>query len=225
VNGTTYWGGRTFVRGQGPTLLANHGQQRTVSAEVADGGATLSSQVRWTDEAGGDQLVEQRRLTATLLPEVDAWALGWSSRLRAGASDVVIGSPATGGRPGAGYGGIFWRLPFADETSVLTTDADAEPRAHGSRSPWIAIARRTGEAWTTLLLVQPGDVDPWFVRVTDYVGAGPALAWDSTRRIEAGTSLDVELVAAVADRRLDAADAADLAEFAVARLRAARSAS
>lgn len=225
VNGTTYWGGRTFVRGQGPTLLANHGQQRTVSAEVADGGATLSSQVRWTDEGGGDQLVEERRLTATLLPEVDAWALGWSSRLRAGASDVVIGSPATGGRPGAGYGGLFWRLPFADETAVLTTDADAEPRAHGSRSPWIAIARRTGEAWTTLLLVQPGDVDPWFVRVTDYVGAGPALAWDSTRRIEAGTSLDVELVAVVADRRLDAADAADLSEFAVARLRAARSAS
>lgn len=220
VNGTTYWGGRTFVRGQGPTLLANHGRQHTVSAAVVEGGATLSSQVRWADEHGWDQLVEQRRLTGLLLPEVEAWALGWSSRLRAGDSDVVIGSPATSGRPGAGYGGLFWRLPFADESSVLTADADSEVRAHGSRSPWIAVERRTGDAWTTLLLVQPGDVDPWFVRVTDYVGAGPALAWDAPRRIAAGTSLDVELVAAVADRRLDAADAADLAEFAVARLRA-----
>lgn len=223
VNGTTYWGGRTFVRGQGPTLLSNHGTQRTVSAEVTDGGATLASQVRWTDERGADQLAERRRLTGVLLPEVDAWAVGWSSRLHAEDSDVVIASPATSGRPGAGYGGLFWRLPFADESLVLTADADSEARAHGSRSPWVAVARRTGDAWTTLLLVQPGDVDPWFVRVADYVGVGPALAWDTTRRIDAGTSLGVELVAAVTDRRLDAADAADLAEFAVARVRAAGS--
>ena len=26
VNGTSHWGGRTYVRGQGPTLLTNHGQ-------------------------------------------------------------------------------------------------------------------------------------------------------------------------------------------------------
>jgi len=225
VNGTTYWGGRTFVRGQGPTLLSNHGRQRTISAEVVDGGATLSSQVRWTDERGRDQLVERRRVTAALLLEVEAWALGWSSSLHAHDSDVVIGSPATSGRPGAGYGGLFWRLPSAAESSVLTADSDSETQAHGSRSPWIAIVRRHGDAWTTLLLAQPGHVDPWFVRVADYVGAGPSLAWDRTRRIEAGASLDVELVAAVADRRLAAADAANLAEFAVARVRTAGSAS
>jgi LacI family transcriptional regulator len=220
VNGTTYWGGRTFVRGQGPTLLSNQGRQRTVSAEVVDDGATLSSQVSWTDERGRDQLVEHRRVTGLLLPEVEAWALGWSSRLRAHDSDVTIGSPATSGRPGAGYGGLFWRLPFADETSVLTADGASEARAHGSRSPWIAVVRRHGDAWTTLLLVQPGRVDPWFARVADYVGAGPALAWDTPRRIEAGSSLDVELVAAVVDRRLDATDATDLANFAAARLAA-----
>ncbi|MEU4362776.1 DUF6807 family protein [Promicromonospora sp. NPDC023987] len=223
VNSTTYWGGRTFVRGQGPTLLSNQGRQHTSSAEVVGGGATLSSQVRWTDERGRDQLAERRRLTGLLLPEVDAWALGWWSRLHAPDSDVVIGSPATSGRPGAGYGGLFWRLPFADEATVLTTDADSEAQAHGSRSPWIAVVRRHGDAWTTLLLVQPGEVDPWFVRVADYVGAGPALAWDATRRITAGSSLDVELVAVVVDRRLDAADAADLTDFAVARVRTAAS--
>ncbi|MEU4387737.1 DUF6807 family protein [Promicromonospora sp. NPDC023805] len=220
VNGTTYWGGRTFVRGQGPTLLSNHGRQRTVAAEVVNGGATLAGEVSWTDERGREQLVERRRLTGVLLPELGAWALGWSSGLRAADSDVVIASPATSGRPGAGYGGLFWRLPFADESFVLTADADSEARAHGSRSPWIAVVRRTGDAWTTLLLVQPGEVDPWFVRVTDYVGAGPALAWDATRRIEAGKTFDVDLVAAVADRRLSAVDAADLAEFAVARVHA-----
>ncbi len=221
VDGTTYWGGRTFVRDQGPTLLPNHGRQRVVAAEVVDHGATLAHEVRWTDERGRDQLVERRRLSGVVLPEVDAWALGWSGRLGALGSDVVIGSPATNGRPGAGYGGLFWRLPFADETVVLAADAEAEDGAHGSRSPWLAIGRRTGDAWSTLLLVQPGEVDPWFVRVADYVGAGPALAWDATRRIEAGGSLGLELVAVVADRRLDVRDAGDLADFAVRRLRTA----
>ena len=27
VNGTNYWGGRTFLRDEGPTLLPNHGRQ------------------------------------------------------------------------------------------------------------------------------------------------------------------------------------------------------
>jgi LacI family transcriptional regulator len=219
VNGTTYWGGRTFVRGQGPTLLSNHGRQHVVAAAVQDGGATLSHEVRWTDEHGTDQLLEERRLTGLVLGEVEAWALGWSGRLQAGGTDVVIASPATNGRPGAGYGGLFWRLPFADETTTLTADGTGD--AHGSRSPWLSIARRTGDAWTTLLLVQPGEVDPWFVRVADYVGAGPALAWETTRTIGAGSSHGVELVAVVVDRRLGADETADLAEFAVARLRAA----
>ncbi|WP_277209411.1 DUF6807 family protein [Isoptericola croceus] len=222
VNGTTYWGGRTFVRGQGATLLSNHGHQHIVSATVADEGATLSHEVRWTDEHGTDQLLEERRLTGLVLGEVEAWALGWSGRLQAGATDVVIASPATNGRLGAGYGGLFWRLPFADETVTLSADGSGE--AHGSRSPWLTIARRTGDAWTTLLLVQPGDVDPWFVRATDYIGVGPALAWETPRTVKAGASHLVEVVAVVVDRQLGADDATDLADFSVARVRAVRSA-
>jgi LacI family transcriptional regulator len=218
VNGTTYWGGRTFVRGEGPTLLPNHGRQRIVAASVQDQGATLSHEVRWTDERGTDQLLEERRLTGVVLGEVEAWALRWSGRLQAGGTDVVIASPATNGRAGAGYGGLFWRLPFADETTVLTAEGAGE--AHGSRSPWLAIARRARRAWTTLLLVQSGEVNPWFVRVADYVGAGPALAWETTRTIPAGSSLPLALTAVVVDRRLGPEDAADLADFALARLRA-----
>ncbi|WP_182113703.1 MULTISPECIES: DUF6807 family protein [unclassified Actinotalea] len=219
VNGTTYWGGRTFVRGQGPTLLSNHGRQRIVAASVRHDRATLAHDVRWTDEHGTDQLLEERWITGLVLGDVGAWALGWSGRLHARDADVVIASPATSGRPGAGYGGLFWRLPPAAETTTLTADGTGD--AHGSRSPWLAIARYTGDAWSTLLLVQPGEVHPWFVRVADYVGAGPALAPDALRTIGAGTSHHVELVAVVLDRRLGADDAADLAQFAVARVRAA----
>ncbi|HET6989322.1 MAG TPA: substrate-binding domain-containing protein, partial [Kribbella sp.] len=51
VNGTSHWGGRTFVRDQGPTLLTNHGQQRSRDVTV-DGDHTLSDDLTWYDEQG-----------------------------------------------------------------------------------------------------------------------------------------------------------------------------
>ncbi|MFB7799608.1 DUF6807 family protein [Isoptericola sp. NPDC056134] len=221
VDGTSHWGGRTYVRDQGPTLLANHGRQEAGRTEVTDDGATLTQQVRWLDERGGVQLTEERRLTAVVLPEVDAWALGWHGSLLAGDADLEIGSPATNGRPGAGYGGWFWRLPSGDEAFALSPDRGGD--VHGSRSPWVAVVRRTGPAWTTLVLAQAsGEPDPWFARVGDYVGLGPALAWDTVRTVRAGSSLEVDVVAAVVDRRLDITGAGDVADLAVGRVGAAR---
>ena len=219
VDGTSHWGGRTFVRGQGSTLLANHGRQVVTSARVTGDGTTLAASVRWLDPHGRGQLTEDRRLSAALLPEVDAWALGWHSDLRPGGAGVTIGSPATNGRPGAGYGGLFWRLPSAHEAHPLAPGTRDERDVHGLRTPWVAVTRRTGEQWATLLLVQTTDrPDPWFVRVSDYVGLGPAIAWEEVRRVPAGATLEVGVVAVVVDRRLDEADAADVAELAVARL-------
>ncbi|SKC45577.1 DUF6807 family protein [Krasilnikoviella flava] len=221
VDGTSHWGGRTYVRDQGPTLLANHGRQEVARTEVTDGGSTLSQGLRWLDERGGVQLTEERRLTAVVLPEVDAWALGWHGSLHAGDADVEIGSPATNGRPGAGYGGWFWRLPSGDEAVALSPDRGGD--VHGSRNPWVAVVRRSGSAWTTLVLAQvSGEPDPWFARVGDYVGLGPALAWDAVRKVPAGSSLEVDVVAAVVDRRLDIVGAGDVADLAVARVGAAR---
>ncbi|MGW8567401.1 DUF6807 family protein [Isoptericola sp. NPDC055881] len=229
VNGTSHWGGRTYVRGQGPTLLANHGRQEVTATVVTDDGTTLEQRLRWLDAGGGVQLTERRRLAAAVLPGADAWALGWHSTLRAGDTDLEIGSPATHGRPGAGYGGWFWRLPTGDEARVVTPDGTD---VHGSRHPWVAVARRTGETWSTLVLVPRNDdasdpasdqapdqaPDPWFARVGDYVGLGPALAWDAVRRVPAGTELVVHVVAAVVDRRLDADDAQVVADLAVSRV-------
>lgn len=72
-----------------------------------------------------------------IIPEAEAWALGWHGRLTA-AVKSTISSPALRGRPGAGYGGLFCRLIPADSAEVLTAAADTEAGAHGSRSPWLA---------------------------------------------------------------------------------------
>ncbi|WP_345710871.1 PmoA family protein, partial [Kineococcus glutinatus] len=228
VDGTSHWGGRTYVPGQGPTLLSNHGRQTAVDQRVADEGATLASDVVWTDEHGRLQLQEERALTAVVVPDEGAWVLGWRSALTA-PRGATLSSPAVHGRAGAGYGGPFWRLPPADEVRVATAQGSSESEAHGSRSPWLVVNRRSGGSWSSLLLVQGTAPDlqaaqllPWFVRATDYVGVGPALAWAEPLLLPAGERLDVALTAVVLDRWVDAADADGLARSALARLAAAR---
>ncbi|WP_460405093.1 DUF6807 family protein [Actinophytocola sediminis] len=223
VDGTSYWGGRTFLPGQGPTLLGNHGRQVSTGIDIDASGARLRESLTWADQHDRQQLVEERELTGVILAEAEAWALGWHSRLTA-STGATISSPALKGRPGAGYGGVFWRLVSADSTEVLAADAVAGPLAHGSHSPWVAFGGRYGREWTSVVLVQDTAAEPlpWFVRVADYVGAGPSLAWDAPCVIDAGESLDTGLVALVVDRRLTAEDASDLACLALARVATAR---
>lgn len=223
VDGTSYWGGRTFLPGQGPTLLRNHGRQISTGVDIDEHGAGLRESITWADQHDRQQLLEHRDLTGVIIPEAEAWALGWHSRLTAPAG-ATISSPALKGRPGAGYGGIFFRLVFADSTEVLTADADSESGAHGSRSRWLAFGGRHGGEWTSVVLAQDGDVEPrpWFVRVADYVGAGPSLAWDTPCVIGAGEDLDIGLVALVVDRRVSTQDASDLADLALARIATTR---
>jgi LacI family transcriptional regulator len=229
VNGTSHWGGRTFIRDEGPTLLQNHGRQVSGGMRVAGGDATgtnldeggswLVGDVNWYDHQGTAQLREDRMMGGVLLPEADAWALFWHSLLHADHGTLKFDSPATNGRPGAGYGGLFWRLPMAEETIVLTDSGTGEDNAHGSSSPWLAFAQRRADVWTTLVLAQAtGAARPWFIRATEYVGAGPALAWDQPLTVSAGETLELDLTAVLVDRQLDQQDAADLADLAASRM-------
>lgn len=226
VNGTSHWGGRTFVRDEGPTLLQNHGRQVSGGLRAVDGNATeveaggqwLVDDVQWFDQHGAPQLREDRVIGGVLLPQVEAWALRWHSLLHADYGDLAFDSPATAGRPGAGYGGLFWRLPMAEETIVLAESGTGEDSAHGSSSPWLALAQRRADVWTTLVLAQAESAPrPWFVRATEYVGAGPALAWDRPLTVSSGGTLELDLTAVLIDRRLDQREAADLADLARSR--------
>jgi LacI family transcriptional regulator len=204
VDGTTYWGGRTYVEGRGSTLLANHGVQESLEESLDRSGHELSSRVRWSAHDGRDLLHEERSLGSFLLPGPRGWGLRWRSRLRSGTgAAVTFTSPANKGRLGAGYGGLFWRLPNADEVRVLVEGGRGEAMAHGSLSPFVIVQRRHGNAWSSLLMVQDeeaqGRIDPWFVRASDYLGVGTSLAWDSPRRLEPDAQLDVVVRVAVLD--------------------------
>ncbi|UOE43988.1 DUF6807 family protein [Agromyces larvae] len=213
VNGTSYWGGRTYVQGIGSIMLENQGRQRR--DEIAIDGEALTERLTWLDERGEAQLSEVRTLHGRPLRAAgtDAWALGWRSRLTANFGALAFGSPATNGREGAGYGGVFWRFPRWDAT-VLTRDGEGEDAAHGSRSPWLAVVDAGREV--TVLLVQPadGEVLPWFARVAEYLGVGPAVAWDAVRTLPEGGRLALGLDAVLVDRAI--ADAAVLEALAAA---------
>ena len=207
VDGTSYWGGSTYVRGTGSTILANHGQQHRL-APLAAGGDMFTEQLEWRDPAGRPQLREERTISWSTVDD-STWALDWQSVLHAEHGPVTFGSPATNGKPGGFYGGLFWRTPFAgNDVSAVVAEGAGESVAHGSVSPWLALTTST----RSIVLRQHGEVVPWFVRTASYVGAGPALAVDERRTVAPGIPLVLRLTVAITDRpALSIADAATIA--------------
>ncbi|WP_308009956.1 DUF6807 family protein [Isoptericola luteus] len=214
VNGTSHWGGRTYVADVGPTLLPNHGRQVSTGVSVDPlAPHLLVDSLEWRDEHGEPQLDERRRIGARLLD--DGWVLEWRTTLHATGGPLEIRSPATNGRPGAAYGGVFWRLPKAERTTVLSAGGPGEEHAHGSTSPWVAFVQlhrdRDGDRETTTLLTQTSPARHWFLRAAEYPGACPALVWDTPLLVPAGGTVETGVVAALLDRALDQDEAAELA--------------
>ncbi|MEU4443866.1 DUF6807 family protein [Actinosynnema sp. NPDC050801] len=170
VNGVNLWGGRNYVPGEG-----------YVPGELGRVEETGPGRLAWCDSAGTVLLREHRRVRRR--PVTGGWELEWTSVLTA-EDDVVLHSPGSKGREGAGYGGWFWRLPDLDPLSVrvYTPDGVGEEEVNGRSAPWLAVvvgdpARTTNRRpWTAVV---SGPTDPWFVRVRQYVGIGSALAWDA----------------------------------------------
>ncbi|MFD1833239.1 PmoA family protein [Streptomyces desertarenae] len=201
VSGTNFWGGRTFVRGRGPTELDNHGVQRHLRwSRLAEDGFT--EEIAWLRD--GRTLLAERRTVAARELDGTCWALDLTTELTNTCDEELsVGSPATNGRPGAGYGGFFWRPPIGPRPpEVFTADAEGEEAVHGSAAPWLAMA---SDAWT---LVFAGGTartrrDPWFVRAAEYPGVGSALAWERRLPLPPGQPVVRRVVTAVADGRLD----------------------
>ncbi|MFC9699162.1 PmoA family protein [Streptomyces sp. NPDC056943] len=214
VGGRNFWGGRTFVRDRGSVELDNHGVQRHDGFKLCDPDGFVEELTWW---AGGERLLREHRTVAANALTDTAWALDLTFSLaNVSGRDLSIGSPATNGRPGAAYGGFFWRAPKeATAPVVLAADADGEEAVHGARSEWVALA---GEGWTLVFAgaTETTRRDPWFVRAAEYPGVGSSLAHDGPLPVPAGETFVRRVVTVVADGRLDRAGAAALVRKAVA---------
>lgn len=213
VEGFNFWGGRTYVRDQGPTELDNHGAQRHSSFQLRDPDGFVE-ELRWI-AAGAELLRERRTVAATELTDT-AWALDFTFSLTNVTSDPVsIGSPATNGRPGAAYGGFFWRARKEDRApDVFTASTEGESAVHTHRADWLALV---GSTWTLVFAgaTEQTRRDPWFVRTGEYPGVGSSLAYDERVPIAAGDTLVRRVVTVVADGRLERDGAAALIRKAV----------
>ncbi|WP_211234762.1 PmoA family protein [Glycomyces arizonensis] len=218
IDGCNFWGGRTFIAGHGPAWLDDHGvqrHQRWLSLSDTD----LAHTVRWVDANRSILLRERRSITCRPVNR-DAWALRVRTRLtNATQRSLPIRSPASLGRPGAGYGGFFWRGPAATgPVRVFSQDGTGVRSVHGKTADWVAVGALDSESrdWTMVFL--PGNretaQDRWFVRARDYLGVGSSLSWDRPLVLDPGKSINRNVIAVVADGALTADEAAALADAA-----------
>ncbi|MFE7813891.1 PmoA family protein [Streptomyces sp. NPDC057433] len=213
VEGNNFWGGRTYVRDRGPTELDNHGSQRHSGFQLRDPDGFVE-ELRWI-AAPGELLRERRTVAATELTDT-AWALDFTFSLTNVTTDPLsVGSPATNGRPGAAYGGFFWRARKEEtEPDVFTASAQGAETAHGRPADWLALA---GADWTLVFAGATAATrrDPWFVRTAEYPGVGSSLAHDARLPVPPGETVVRRVVTVVADGRLGRDAAAALVRKAV----------
>jgi hypothetical protein len=193
--------------------MPNHGAQHHTDWIIRTS-TTLVHDLRWTGSDGVDLLHERRRIAAQPIGD-RAWALDFTFELtNMTPGPLTIASPATNGRPGAGYGGFFWRARRgARRIHVLGPDRSGERHLHGQRTPWLALTGNNGAPWT-LIFVAVGPqahTDPWFVRSRDYAGVGSALAWARPLVVPQGAGIRRRIITVVADGRLRSRQIAGIA--------------
>jgi predicted dehydrogenase len=215
VNGTHFWGGGTYVHGQGYVLLDNHGVISGEPPDLTD--HAFTHELQWIGHDGSVQLREQRLISWAAMNE-RAWRLSFDTSFRADVG-AEINSPGSKGRSGGGYGGFFWRFPACDSVEVFTAQARGEDEVHGSVAPWVAwsadFTAGPGISGPATIIVAAPDAaeagEPWFVRVGGYPGLGSALAWERPAILPAGAQLRRRFDVAIADGRLTEAEASALA--------------
>lgn len=228
VNGTNFWGGRTYTRDAARYVWRrDHGRIRTVSNEFSADSSAVISLLEWVDRHGAVILDEQRTVrTEAFADEAtgrDGWILDFEFSLTARSEPVYLGSPGSNGRDRGGYGGFFWRMPQVGNAHIYTHQARGEDQAHGSVSDWLAFSAdfsahsvglpelASGHGEATLLFCSQ-DADPWFVRCAGYPGIGSSLAWDAAVLTEPGRPVSRRVRVLVLDGILAETDSKILAE-------------
>lgn len=216
VNGTHFWGGGSYVHGQGYVLLDHHGVIVGEPPQLEEEDA-FTQKLSWIGHDGSVALHEQRSIGWTAIDR-QSWRLIFESQLRAEAG-AELNTPGSKGRVGGGYGGFFWRFPACRNVEVFTAEARGEDEVHGSVAPWVAwsadfVAGPDVSGPATIVIAAPDSStarEPWFVRVSGYPGLGSALAWDRTVMLLPGEVLKRRFHAVIADGRLTVPETTELA--------------
>jgi hypothetical protein len=226
VGEENFWGGPTYVRGQGYVQLPNNGEQRHRRfTDAAADRARIVELLDWITESR-ETLFEERRTIAAAVLDDDAWLLAFATRMH-NVTDrsIPIGSPTTRGRENAGYGGLFWRGPRSFTGGlVLAPGVAGGDELRGIRSPWMGFTGRhdgSDAASTVVMIDDPANLQhppQWFARSEEYACLCPAPFFSVEHVIEPGAELALRYGVVIADGASEPARAKRLAEAAAARL-------
>ena len=196
LSGQNFWGGPTYVRGEGYTSLGNHGRQvhsEWVKLESDAAGLEAIEQVEWADSEDCVIVREDRRIAVPVPNEEDGvGCLDLAFELRNVTEEaLVFGSPTTNGRPSAGYGGLFWRGLRSFRGGRIEGDqARQGEELMGCRSTYLALVGRhdaTLRASTVIMLDLPGNPrfpTQWFVRSDPYACMSASFMFDTEFELE-----------------------------------------
>ncbi|WP_236683098.1 PmoA family protein [Demequina globuliformis] len=229
VGDENFWGGPTFVRGQGYVQLPNNGEQRHVSIDVARKGEALSlvHHLDWVTEAGEHLFAERRELGAAVVDD-RTWELTFATTMTSLCDHAVsLGSPTTRGRDNAGYGGLFWRGPRSFTGGpILAPGGEGGDELRGARAPWMGFRGThdgSGAVSTVVMVDAPtNEAHPpqWFARSEDFACLCPAPFFSTERLVEPGSLVREEYAVLVHDGGWDVAQADAAATAAATRLMA-----
>ncbi|HEX9336317.1 MAG TPA: PmoA family protein [Pseudonocardiaceae bacterium] len=212
VSGQNFWGGVSWVTGEGYRDLPNVGTLRHRDFATLDDGA-FTEHVDWITAAGEHWIDETRTVTVRDIdPAGGSWTLEFGTELRnvRGAA-LEFGSPTVFGRELAGYCGFFWRGPRSfTGGDVLASDDRRGQAMMGERGTWLAFTGRHDEtlaASTLLFLDHPSNADHpphWFVRTEPIPVVNPSLAFFEPTELADGDVLRLAYRVVVADGAWDA---------------------
>ncbi|PJJ70670.1 methane monooxygenase PmoA-like [Diaminobutyricimonas aerilata] len=202
VSGHNFWGGPTFVRGEGYRQLDNDGRQVHLGFEPA--ADAVVQRVRWEAADGRPVLAERRVLRART--DERGWILEVDTALEnVTDGDLVFGSPTTEGRPDAGYGGLMLRAhPRFLGATVFDEHGTGGDELRGTRSRWVALAASDA----TVLMVDRDASREWFLRTEEFAGLCAAPFFSSETVLASGGTLAIRHAVLVADGALTRPEAA-----------------
>lgn len=223
-----FWGGGTYVRGQGYQALDNIGRVEhhdfPVLRRDADA-VRLTERLRWVSAHGHPVAAEHRRLAVAVWANLSAWLLQFSTVLRNTTNETItIGSPTTQGRENAGYGGMLWHGPRSFIGGrVVTEDRTGADELMGWRGRWLGFVGRhdgygpPGTLASTLVFRNHptnlgADTTRWFVRTEPYACLGPAPFFDREYPLAPGAELRLRYDVVIADGERDVAGCGRLAD-------------
>jgi len=211
VSGENFWGGPTYIHGQGYVQRDNNGRQvhRTWAETRCDAeGAALTETLAWVSYGGETLLAEEREIAVREVNAAEGYyRLDCTMHLtNVSGRPLTLGSPTTGGRPMAGYGSLFWRgsRAFLGGT-VRAAGERSGPEMMGQRAPWLAVIGGGDGGATACTLVfldhpeNPRYPTQRFVRTDSYAGVSFALVFDAEYSLAPDANITMRYRIVIAD--------------------------